>query len=208
MRALSLVQRILRSFVALRASQDDNLHVSSLRRVAPTSKAQDDNLYFELQPGTWNLEPATRLIRNGKIGRLVEFVVLDASQTILLRLAAFVIDALVVSVILVLPASILSYAMAWVGGTRSINLVWYCALLVLLLGILLRDGHRGRSIGKRILGLQLTTPDGSPCSYARSFVRNLPLLVPGWNLLELYLVITGKPFRTGDRIAKTSVIEE
>jgi hypothetical protein len=34
-RVLRLVQRILRSFVALRAPQDDNLPVSSLRRRAP-----------------------------------------------------------------------------------------------------------------------------------------------------------------------------
>ncbi|MHB0969943.1 MAG: RDD family protein [Thermoanaerobaculia bacterium] len=156
-----------------------------------------------------NQVPATSYpFRNGPTPRIVPSVVPESSQTILLRLAAFVIDALVVSVLLVLPASILSYAMAWVGGTRSINLVWYGALLILLLGILLRDGRHGRSIGKRILGLQLITPGGLPCSYTRSFVRNLPLLIPGWNLIELYLVVFGKPLRTGDRIAKTSVIEE
>lgn len=133
----------------------------------------------------------------------------ESSQTVLLRLAAFVIDALAVSIVLILPASAISYGMAWVGGTRSINVVWYIALVILILGILLRDGRQGRSLGKRILGLQLTTPDGRPCSYARSLARNLPLIIPLWNLVELYLVIfSARSLRTGDRMAHTSVIEE
>ncbi|HEX7153241.1 MAG TPA: RDD family protein [Thermoanaerobaculia bacterium] len=132
----------------------------------------------------------------------------DSSQTTLLRIAAFLVDALSISILLVLPASIVSYAMAWIGGSvKAIQIVWWVALAILLFGILIRDGVRGRSMGKHVLGLRLLTPRGEGCSYPRSLLRNLPLVVPGWNVIEVALVAIGRP-RTGDRIARTTVTEE
>ncbi len=131
----------------------------------------------------------------------------DSSQTKLLRIAAFLVDALTIAIILVLPASIASYAMTWSSTPKGIQLVWWGALAVLMVAMLLRDGFRGRSIGKHLLGLRLVTPRGDGCGYLRSIVRNIPLLIPGWNLLEMLMVVFGKS-RTGDRIAKTTVTEE
>jgi uncharacterized RDD family membrane protein YckC len=132
----------------------------------------------------------------------------EMSQTTLLRVGAFLTDALTIAILLVLPSSIASYAMAWIGGSaRSIQLVWYIALAILIVAILFRDGYHGRSPGKRLLGLRILTPRGERCGYFRSIVRNLPLVIPAWNLLELVLVIRGRP-RTGDRIANTTVTEE
>jgi uncharacterized RDD family membrane protein YckC len=133
---------------------------------------------------------------------------MDVAQTTLLRVAAFLVDALSMSIILILPASIISYALAWLGGAvRAIAIVWIVALALLLMGLLFRDGYRGRSIGKQMLGLRLLTPHGEGCGYGRSVVRNLPLIIPVWNLLEAGLVLSGRK-RTGDRIAHTSVTEE
>ena len=133
---------------------------------------------------------------------------MDASQTVLLRIAAFLVDALTMSLILILPASAVSYAMAWVGGSiKIIQIVWWAALGILIVAMLLRDGFRGRSIGKQLLGLRMITPHGDRCGYFRSILRNIPLVVPGWNALEVILVIAGKA-RTGDRIARTMVTEE
>ena len=130
------------------------------------------------------------------------------SQTTLLRFGAFLADALTISIVLVLPTSIASYAMAWIGGSvKAIQIVWYGALGVLVIGILLRDGLRGRSPGKRLLGLRIVTPGGEGCGYARSVMRNLPLIVVPWNLVVLVLVLRGRR-RTGDRIASTTVAEE
>jgi uncharacterized RDD family membrane protein YckC len=132
----------------------------------------------------------------------------DSSQTRLLRLAAFLVDALSMSLILILPASILSYGVALIGGDmRAIQIVWLAALAILTCGMLLRDGFRGRSWGKHLLGLRLVTPAGDGCGYGRSIVRNLPLVIPGWNLLEIVLVLA-KNSRSGDRIARTIVTEE
>lgn len=133
---------------------------------------------------------------------------METTQTTLLRIAAFLVDALSISIILILPASLVSYAMAWIGGSvKVIQLVWWIALAILMLALLFRDGFRGRSLGKQILGLRMLTPRGDRCGYGRSFVRNLPLIVPVWNLVEVVLVLIGKP-RTGDRIARTTVTEE
>lgn len=132
----------------------------------------------------------------------------NTSQTTLLRVAAFLIDALFISLLLILPASGISYAMAWIGGSvKAIQIVWWVALAVLVFAILFRDGFRGRSPGKQILGLRTISPGGRGCGYVRSAIRNTPLIIPVWNLLELLLVLAGRN-RTGDRIARTTVAEE
>jgi uncharacterized RDD family membrane protein YckC len=76
-----------------------------------------------------------------------------------------------------------------------------------MVGMLFRDGWRGRSLGKQILGLRLITPNDKPCGYLRSVARNIELIVPGLNLVEVVLVVAGKR-RIGDKIAKTTVTEE
>jgi RDD family protein len=132
----------------------------------------------------------------------------DGSQTILLRIAAFLVDAVTIAVVLILPASLVSYGLAWIGGSvKGIQIVWWAALAILLFSILIRDGIRGRSAGKQLLGLRLTTRRGGRCGYFRSVIRNLPLVVPLWNLLEVAFVLAGRA-RTGDRIAGTLVTEE
>jgi uncharacterized RDD family membrane protein YckC len=136
-----------------------------------------------------------------------EVSVTDSPQTKLLRIAAFLVDALSVAILLVLPASIISYAMTWTTTPKGIQLVWWAALGIFVLAMLFRDGFRNRSIGKQLLGLRLITPHGESCGYGRSFARNLPLVIPVWNLLEVILVLAGKP-RTGDRLSRTSVTEE
>jgi uncharacterized RDD family membrane protein YckC len=129
----------------------------------------------------------------------------DNSQTTLLRVAAFLVDALTLSILLILPSSVISYSMAWFGGSvKAISLVWFAALGVLMVGMLVRDGYRGRSLGKQMLGLRLITPRGEGCGWLRSVVRNaLLVLFP----IEIFLVLRGRP-RLGDRLARTTVTEE
>jgi uncharacterized RDD family membrane protein YckC len=114
----------------------------------------------------------------------------DNSQTKLLRIAAFLVDALSIALMLILPASAVSYAMTWTTSPKGIQLVWWAALAILMLAMLLRDGFRRRSIGKQLLGLRVLTPKGEGCGYGRSLLRNFPLVVPGWNLLEVMLVLS------------------
>ena len=129
----------------------------------------------------------------------------STSQTTLLRIAAFLVDALSMSILLILPASVISYSMAWFGRSiNAIQLVWFCALGVLVIGMLIRDGIGGRSFGKHMLGLRLVTPRGDGCGWLRSIVRNaLLILFP----IEMVLVLRGRQ-RLGDRVARTVVTEE
>jgi uncharacterized RDD family membrane protein YckC len=131
----------------------------------------------------------------------------DTSQTTLLRIAAFLVDALSLALILILPSSVVSYALAVSGSVKAISIVWAVAIGILMFGMIVRDGFRGRSLGKQLLGLRLLTPHGEGCGWGRSIVRNLPLLIPVWNLVEVGMVLAGIP-RTGDRIAHTTVTEE
>jgi uncharacterized RDD family membrane protein YckC len=132
----------------------------------------------------------------------------DGSQTTLLRIAAFLVDALSISLLLVLPAALTSYTLAWIGGDiKAIQNVWYGALAIVITAMLFRDGWRGRSLGKQILGLRVITRNGQPCGYLRSLIRNISIVIPIVNLVEVVLVVAGKS-RIGDRIAKTHVTEE
>ncbi|MGH9459148.1 MAG: RDD family protein [Thermoanaerobaculia bacterium] len=128
---------------------------------------------------------------------------------LLLRAAAFLIDALSVAVLLVLPTAGASYAVLWFGGSiDGIEPVWWVALALFLLAILLRDG-RGRSPGKRFMALAIRTRSGRPCGWGRSLLRNLPLVITPWNVVEvLVLVFSRSGRRTGDRLARTTVVEE
>jgi len=123
-------------------------------------------------------------------------------------MAAALLDALATSLLLLPVAAVTSYSMAWGGATgKAITLVWFISGAALLLFLLVRDATGGRSPGKKLLGLRIVTANGKPCGLARSLVRNLPLVVPGWNLAEVWLLLTNRD-RSGDRLAGTRVVEE
>ena len=130
---------------------------------------------------------------------------MNGSQTTLLRIAAFLVDGLVLAILLILPASIISYSLAWVGGAiKAIQIVWFAAIGILVVGMLIRDGYKGRSLGKQMLGLRVVTPSGDGCGWGRSIVRNVMLvLFP----VEVVLVLRGRA-RLGDRLARTTVTQE
>lgn len=72
---------------------------------------------------------------------------------------------------------------------------------------LLRDTGGG-SPGKRLFGLRLVREGGRPVGVIASVERNVPMLVPGWNLIELLEVIRRRDGRRGgDRLAGTTLLE-
>lgn len=128
---------------------------------------------------------------------------------LLLRIAAFLVDALAAAIVLIPPASLASYGILWARQSmRPVSWIWWSALLLFLLFILFRDA-RGRSMGKRLMALEIRTASGSRAWWLRSAVRNAPLVIPGWNLIELVMLLfTANGRRSGDRIARTTVGEE
>lgn len=127
------------------------------------------------------------------------------SHTTLLRVAAFLVDGLCIAILLILPASVISYGLAWVGGAiKAIQIVWFVAIGILAVGMLIRDGYKGRSLGKQMLGLRIVTPAGEGCGWWRSVARNFWLLLFP---VEVLLVLRGGA-RLGDRVARTTVTQE
>lgn len=127
-----------------------------------------------------------------------------------LRIAAFLLDGLAGAVAVLLGGSIASFLMHKAVPTRigPINTVWAVVVLLGLTGFLARDGFTGRSFGKRLMGLHVARADGGRCTLRTSFKRNLSLLVPGLNLLELWLFLRHPhEARMGDRFARTKVEE-
>jgi len=79
--------------------------------------------------------------------------------------------------------------------------------------VLLRDAMRGQSIGKVVFGLVVVSLEtGRPASIATSVRRNALLLLPGANVVAIFLeglTILRDPQgqRLGDRLAQTQVVE-
>jgi uncharacterized RDD family membrane protein YckC len=109
---------------------------------------------------------------------------------------------------------------AWVDGMpaiaawllyRSTESLWGPAVATLYL--LLRDGIGGQSLGKLLVGLVVVNVQtGQLCTWKESAQRNVFVLIPGANLVAIFLesiTIVRDPQgqRLGDRIAQTQVIE-
>ena len=79
--------------------------------------------------------------------------------------------------------------------------------------LLFRDAIRGQSVGKFILGLVVISLEtGRPSSLAGSVRQNLLLLLPGANVLAIFLEVRTvvrdpQGQRLGDRMAQTQVVE-
>jgi hypothetical protein len=90
---------------------------------------------------------------------------------------------------------------------------WVLPVLIASAYLLLRDGLWGRSVGKFFCGLVvINLKTGRPCSRGDSASRNALLLLPGANLVAVFLeaaTIMRDPQgqRLGDRFAQTQVVE-
>jgi uncharacterized RDD family membrane protein YckC len=79
--------------------------------------------------------------------------------------------------------------------------------------LLLRDAMRGQSLGKVICGLVVISVEtGRPATLKGSVQRNMLLLLPGANVVAVFLeaiALTRDPQgqRLGDRLAQTQVVE-
>jgi len=113
------------------------------------------------------------------------------------RFSAAFVDALVVTTLS------LGY---WTGGS-PLYLAFSAGYL------LLRDAVGGRSIGKLLFGLVVISMEtGRPSSFAGSVERNFLLLLPGANVVAIFLeartvVRDPQGQRLGDRLAQTQVVE-
>lgn len=84
----------------------------------------------------------------------------------------------------------------------------YRAAQVLALGLFLFRDAGGGSPGKKLFGLRLILAGGTKAGALESLLRNLTLLIPGWNLVELASLLRRRDGRRpGDRAAGTLLVE-
>ncbi len=117
-----------------------------------------------------------------------------------LRILAFLLDLLLCSVAadaaaLLATAVVWFWAPVWRG---ALAWIWGAAAAGALAAFLVRDASGGRA--RRWLALEAVRPDGGPPGAVNSIRRNLPLLVPIWNLFEVWPVLRdGAAVRPADR---------
>ena len=90
----------------------------------------------------------------------------------------------------------------YIGGNYRVGFMIFMMILSIYF---LKDSYRGRSIGKRMIGLQVVSrKTGEPASSLLCFIRNL--VIPIWPL-EVLISIFSPSRRLGDLIANTKVIQ-
>ncbi len=126
-----------------------------------------------------------------------------------MRAAAFGVDLLLVAGGPLLVASAIVFGIAAVTDEAPVGLDdgFRAAQVLSALLFLFRDAT-GASPGKKLFGLRLVRQGGAPAGPGASFARNLPLLVPGWNLVEIASVVRRRNGRRpGDKLAGTTLVE-
>ena len=122
------------------------------------------------------------------------------------RIIAYIIDYIIIGI----PVAIISFLVIIVPW-------WGAFLLPLLVGsihlfyFMILDSAWGGTVGKRILGLQVQTLNGSKVPFDKSFIRNISKIYGLFLLLDwLIAVITpgvDKRQKYTDRYAGTTVVQ-
>ena len=118
------------------------------------------------------------------------------------RLFAFFLDVLVVAVGADAAGLLLTFAIVrfFRGERAAIPWIWTVLAFGAAVAFLLRDARGGRA--RRWLALEVRRADGQPPGLWGSIRRNLPLLVPVWNLFDAWpLLSDGQAPRRCDRRA-------
>ncbi len=131
------------------------------------------------------------------------------SERLWLRAAALGLDLICLAGGPLLVATVVVFLVVLLAAEPPAGLprVFRAAQVLFVVLFLLRDAW-GASPGKVLLGLSVAREDGARMRPLDSVLRNLPLLVPGLNLLEA-VAVARRPDsrRLGDRLAGTTVGE-
>jgi uncharacterized RDD family membrane protein YckC len=135
----------------------------------------------------------------------------------LIRLIAYIIDAVIFGVVVLVLWLILFLPFLIAGALAGFIAVWGWVLLFpFLLGLLMviyflyAEVNWGGTIGKRILGLRVQTVNGGRINYSQSFIRNISKIHPLFLLVDWLIGIATSGDRRqkySDRIAGTVVVQ-
>jgi uncharacterized RDD family membrane protein YckC len=129
------------------------------------------------------------------------------------RIFAILIDtALMIAVffVVLLALTFLNYNPFYTSETQYQDQVMLLAIFggIFMFYFLFRDGFtRNGSFGKKVAHIYISAvKTGRPCGVIRSFVRNLFLLIPPLQLIDLFIILFSKSGRrVGDYIAGTMI---
>jgi len=126
-----------------------------------------------------------------------------------MRAAAFGVDLILVAGVPFLLAAAIVFCV-YVSSREvpaGLDDGFRAAQAVALCLFLLRDAGGG-SPGKKLFGLRLILAGGAKAGVLQSLLRNVTLLIPGWNLIEATSLVRRRDGRRpGDRLAGTLLVE-
>jgi len=110
------------------------------------------------------------------------------------------------------PADLAGLAASWAvwrfvpGWRAALPWMWAVLAAAAAMAFLLRDARGGRA--RRWLALEARKADGTPPGAWGSLRRNLPLLVPVWNIVDAWPVLReGSAPRRCDRTSRTRIVQ-
>jgi uncharacterized RDD family membrane protein YckC len=131
------------------------------------------------------------------------------------RLAAGVIDAGIQGALLVASSIVAGLLSLRFGDESTWTTLMAVAVFVVIVGypVVLETWWRGRTIGKRAMGLRAVTVEGGPVRFSHAALRMMGGLVdrfvpPGGITGALFVLGTRRQQRVGDLLAGTIVIRE
>jgi uncharacterized RDD family membrane protein YckC len=133
----------------------------------------------------------------------------------LIRLIAFIIDSIIIGIVASIIWTFVILSLFFGGLVWGFGWEFYLGL-PFLLGVLeilyfvFMEVYYGATLGKKVLGLQVQTINGSKVTFDKAFIRNVSKIHPLLLLLDwiLAIAIAGHDQRQKytDRIAGTTVI--
>jgi predicted Zn finger-like uncharacterized protein len=129
-----------------------------------------------------------------------------------IRVVASMIDGLLLGAVQFVIGLVLGFAGGAAGGAESFAIfaiTWLCSVVISVTYYVFFTGYNGQTPGKMALRLQVVRTDGTPMTYGKAFLREIPCKFISGILLGIgYLMVAFDQQKQGlhDRMAGTYVI--
>jgi uncharacterized RDD family membrane protein YckC len=123
------------------------------------------------------------------------------------RMVAFVIDAVVLYLVLVIAVAILTSTFSNTDADGLVAL-WMSTVVVVFVGIPLtvETLSRGRSLGKLAVGIRIVRDDGGPIQLRHAVARSILMPLEFWGPALIASIVSKRGKRLGDLLAGTIAV--
>ena len=126
-----------------------------------------------------------------------------------IRVVASMIDGLILGFVQFVIGLVLGFAGGEADGIAIFAVTWLCSVVISVTYYVFFTGYNGQTPGKMVLRLQVVRTDGTPMTYGKAFLREIPCKFISGILLGIgYLMVAFDQQKQGlhDRMAGTYVI--